>query len=36
MPSKAAPGSALKAFLTMLLAEVARERSRWTTITDEP
>lgn len=31
MPSKPAPGSALKAFLTMLLDEVGRDRIRWTT-----
>jgi DNA-binding transcriptional LysR family regulator len=29
MPSKAAPGSALKAFLAMLLEEVGRDSSRW-------
>ena len=30
MPSRAAPGSALKAFLAMLLAEVERDSTRWT------
>jgi len=31
MPSRAAPGSALKAFLAMLLAEVGRDGSPWAT-----
>ncbi len=35
MPSKAAPGSALKAFLTMLLAEVG-QGSRWTAPDEQP
>lgn len=35
MPSRAAPGSALKAFLAMLLEEVGRDSSRWTALADE-
>jgi DNA-binding transcriptional LysR family regulator len=30
MPSRPAPGSALKAFLAMLLAAIERDRTRWT------
>ena len=36
MPSRAAPGSALKAFLAMLVAEVERDRIRWATPAGEP
>jgi DNA-binding transcriptional LysR family regulator len=36
MPAKPAPGSALKAFLTLLVAEVERDRIRWATPAGEP